>query len=150
MWINGPATGHFFQIDTNPSNTRLAGHGNQVVFYNTGSSTYNSIQVANVYNYSDSRAKTNIADIKYGLNAIMKLRPVTYSFVNKIEDVSAKRGAEGREIGLLAQEVEAVIPDIVLTDDEGKKLINYTAIIPILIESIQTLKAEVEALKAAK
>lgn len=59
-------------------------------------------------------------------------------------------GGDGKEIGLLAQEVEKVLPNIVLTDPDGNKLINYTAIIPIMIQSIKELKAEVEALKANK
>ena len=50
----------------------------------------------------------------------------------------------------LAQEVEKDLPNIVLTDPDGNKLINYTAIIPIMIQSIKELKAEVEALKANK
>lgn len=53
------------------------------------------------------------------------------------------------EIGLLAQEVEKILPSIVLyTDDKGKKLINYIALIPVLIESVKTLQAEVDELKS--
>lgn len=59
--------GHnFFQLDVTPINPRIAGTGNQVVFFNTATSTFNSIQVANVYNYSDERAKKNI----HGLNSV--------------------------------------------------------------------------------
>ena len=53
-------TNNFFQIDCTPAATRLASHYDQVVFYNTKTSTFNSIQVKNVYNYSDARAKTDI------------------------------------------------------------------------------------------
>ena len=45
---------NFFQVDVTPDNPRLAGTGNQVVFFNTETSTFNSVQVANVYNYSDA------------------------------------------------------------------------------------------------
>ena len=126
---------NFFQIDCSPAATRLASHYDQVVFYNTASGVYNSIQVKNVYNYSDARAKININPLGYGLNVLSKLNAVSY---------------DGKEIGLLAQEVEKVLPNIVLTDPDGNKLINYTAIIPIMIQSIKELKAEVEALKANK
>lgn len=61
-----------------------------------------------------------------------------------------ERGGSGKELGLLAQEVERILPEIVLTDDEGKKLINYTALIPVLIESIHELKAEIEELKSTR
>lgn len=148
VWIHGPNSGHFLQIDTNPSLTRLAGHSGQIVFYNTGTSSFNAIQVSNVYTYSDARAKTNIMNVSNGLDVILKLRPVRYDFTNKDTNSPFRLGGNGKEIGLIAQEVEQVLPEIVLTDDEGKKLINYNALIPILIESIKTLKAEVEALKA--
>lgn len=59
-----------------------------------------------------------------------------------------KRTATGsQEIGLIAQEVEAVLPEIVYTDEEGHKLINYDALIPVLIESVKSLSSQVEDLK---
>jgi hypothetical protein len=143
-------TSNFFQIDVTPASTRLASHSDQVVFYNTQSSVFNSIQVKNVYNYSDARAKSNIQSLNNGLNSILKLRPVSYTFADQADRSIFKTGGNGLEIGLLAQEVEAVLPNIVLTDPDGKKLINYTAIIPILIDAIKTLQQEVEVLKQNK
>lgn len=143
-------TSNFFQIDVSPAATRLASHYDQVVFYNTKTSKFNSIQVKNVYNYSDARAKINVAKLNYGLNTIDKLNAVTYDFKDT-EPASAnlfKTGGNGKEIGLLAQEVEQVLPNVVLTDPDGNKLINYTAIIPVMIQAIKDLKAEVETLKA--
>lgn len=145
-------TSNFFQIDLTPAATRLASHYDQVVFYNTQTSTFNSIQVKNVYNQSDARDKTNIQTLNQSLNLISQLKPVKYDF--KDQNVASKSkfrlGGEGKEIGLLAQEVEQILPDIVLTDPDGKKLINYTALIPILIDAVKELKAELEDLKASK
>lgn len=143
-------TSNFFQIDVTPAATRLASHYNQVVFYNTKTSTYSSIQVQNVYTYSDARAKTDIKTLNSGLalNTISKLRPVTYRFKEANEYLTRFSAPTNEEIGLLAQEVEAVLPNVVLTDEEGKKLINYTALIPVLIQAIQALQAEVDALKS--
>lgn len=145
--------GHFFQIDITPAATRLASHDDQVVFYNTQTSTFNSIQVKDVYNYSDARAKTNIQPCAYGLDIVKKLRPVTYNFVNNSGNVTTRTlaaNSSSSEIGLLAQEVEGVLPNVVITDSEGKKLINYTALIPVLIEAVQSLQAEVDSLKTKK
>lgn len=136
-------TNKFLQLDVSPAAPRIAGTGNQIVFYNTKTSAFNSIQVANVYNYSDVKAKTNIRPCVYGLNTISLLRPVTYQFVGEKE----MGRSSNLEIGLIAQEVEKVLPSIVYTDDEGKKLINYVALIPVLIESIKTLQTEVNELK---
>ena len=146
----------FFQCDVTPSNPRLAGTGDKIVFYNSFTNTYNSIQVATVYNYSDERAKTNINTINSGLNAILSLRPVSYNW--KTENISQTRAAyasadsisqplgpnDGKlQYGFLAQEVEMVLPDAVATDDNGNKLNNYTAIIPLLVQSIQELQSVV-------
>jgi len=48
------------------------------------------------------------------------------------------------QYGFLAQEVEEIIPDIVHTDEEGNKSINYIALIPMLVQSIQELQATVD------
>ena len=143
---------NFFQIDVSPIGTRLASHADQVVFYNTQTNTFNSIQVKDVYNYSDARAKSNIRSLQNGLNYILKLHPVSYSFSdNPTREASLlRKGGDEREIGLLAQEVEKVLPNVVLTDAEGKKLINYTALIPVMIDAIKSLQKEIEVLKNKK
>ena len=148
VFVTGSTSGHFFQIDTGPAATRLASHYDQVVFYNTETSTFNSIQVKNVYNYSDARAKNNIQVMKNGLNYITRLNPVSYNFSDVSNNTKFKNGGDGKEIGLLAQEVEEVLPNVVLTDPDGNKLINYTAIIPVMIDAIKSLKQEIEELKA--
>lgn len=83
---------------------------------------------------------------------IDKLNAVTYDFKDTDPATANvfKTGGNGKEIGLLAQEVEQVLPNVVLTDPDGNKLINYTAIIPVMIQAIKDLKAEVETLKAGK
>lgn len=149
-------TSNFFQLDLSPANPRLAGTGNQVVFYNSETSTFNSIQVANVYNYSDARAKENVQSITTGLNTILQLRPVTYNWKNSnSEDVAtasittsvANGPSEDaqQQYGFLAQEVESILPDAVKTDEEGHKMINYMAIIPMLVQAVQELQVTVEA-----
>ncbi len=140
-------TNNFFQIDCTPAATRLASHYDQVVFYNTQTSTFNSIQVKNVYNYSDARAKTNVQSLNNGLNYVLQLRPVSYTFTDNSDKTLYKTGGNGNEIGLLAQEVEKVLPNVVITDPDGNKLINYTAIIPVMIDAIKSLQAEIEELK---
>jgi hypothetical protein len=102
-------TSNFFQIDVTPAATRLASHYDQVVFFNTKTNTFNSIQVKNVYNYSDARAKTNVQSLTNGLSCIRQLRPVSYTFSDKSDKSLYKTGGNGNEIGLLAQEVEKVL-----------------------------------------
>lgn len=150
-------TGNFFQLDLSAANPRIAGTGNQIVFYNTDTKEYNSIQVANVYNYSDARAKENVETLNSGLNTILNLRPVTYTWKNSTASDAATSFSTSNspvaygpdedntiQYGFLAQEVEAVLPDAVKTDEEGQKLINYTALIPVLVQSIQELQGLID------
>lgn len=149
IFVQSPANvGNFFQIDTNPAATRLASHLDRVVFYNTGTSTFNSIQVKNVYNYSDARAKANIQSLSQGLSILQQLRPVSYNFTDNSDNTKFRKGGDGKEIGLLAQEVEQVLPNIVLTDPDGNKLINYTSLIAVLIDAVKDLNEKVAALEA--
>lgn len=133
---------NFFQVDISQAKTRLAGHGDEVVFYNSATNTYNSIRVQNIFYQSDARAKTNIQSFNSGLSVVSQLRPVTYQFIGG--------SVSDDEIGLLAQEVESILPGAVITDESGSKLINYNALIPVLIDAVKTLQAEVTALKAAQ
>lgn len=66
---------------------------------------------------------------------------MSYNFIKKNES------AKGTQLGLIAQEVEKIMPELVVTDPEGRKLLNYTGIIPVLINAIQELQIEVESLK---
>jgi hypothetical protein len=92
---------------------------------------------------SDISLKKNITDTKYGLDDIMKLRGVDFDW---------KREDMGHDVGILAQEVEAVIPEIVKEYDgmkgrEGFKAVDYNKLVPVLIESIKELKLEIDELK---
>lgn len=149
------SNGRFLQISVAATGApRLAGHNNQIVFYNSQTGKFNDIQVKSVLNYSDARAKTNVQSLNNGLKIINRLNPVTYNF-NESQASSYVRAStvnqytgNNTEIGLLAQEVESVLPNLVFTDDEGRKLINYTALIPVLIDAVKALQKEVEELKA--
>ncbi len=133
----------FLQFDV--FNGRIATTGNWLVLYNTQTSTFNDLAVGTVYNYSDARAKSNVKSINYGLSTLSKLRPVSYTLTNNPSGQN-----DHQELGLIAQELEQVMPELVRTDKDGKKLVNYTGLLPVLIKSIQELQKEVAALKAAK
>lgn len=57
------------------------------------------------------------------------------------------KGVKLKETGFVAQDVEKVLPGAVITDHEGHKLLNYSAIIPILTKAVQELQGEVDSLK---
>jgi hypothetical protein len=95
---------------------------------------------------SDERLKDDVQTIDNALETIEKLRGVSY--------VWNKGNRQGKkDIGLIAQEVEKVIPEIVhdkkmaLIDDEVYKTIDYEKLVGVLIESVKELSAEVKDLK---
>lgn len=137
----------FLQMDITPQNPRIAGSGNKIVFYNTQTRAYNDIEIRNMYQQSDARAKTNIQPITNGMSLIKNINPVSYNF---IQDAAVKSGGSNLEFGLIAQELETLLPNLIATDQDGKKLINYTGLIPVLINAIQTLQSEVESLEQGR
>ena len=69
-----------------------------------------------------------------------------------METINGKRkktihSNEGHDVGVIAQEIEEVLPEVVETRDSGYKAVKYEKIVPLLIESIKDLKAEIEELK---
>ena len=57
---------------------------------------------------------------------------------------------EGQDVGVIAQEIEEVLPEIVATRDNGYKAVYYEKLVPLLIEAVKELKAEVDELKKSK
>jgi hypothetical protein len=90
---------------------------------------------------SDIRLKTNIAAANYGLAAVMRFDPFTYDLIGQ---------EDGRHIGLIAQDVREIVPEVVheITTPEGEAtlVLNYTELIPVLINAIQEQQAQIEAL----
>jgi len=85
----------------------------------------------NVINTSDIREKSDIASLNYGLKEILQLHPVLFKW-KKYPD-------QGYNLGLIAQEVQPVISEVVDTGSGPENLmgIKYSALIPVLIKSIQ-------------
>ena len=105
------------------------------LFYCSGD-TGNMTVYGTVAELSDERLKTDIATIPDALETVAQMRGVTFT----------KSGQPG--MGVIAQEVEALVPQVVLENAEGYKTVNYTQLVGLLIEAIKDLKAEVEELKA--
>ena len=90
---------------------------------------------------SDARLKKNISPLQNSLQKIMKLGGYHYQWINPAR-------SQNPQSGLLAQEVEQQMPELVKTDSEGIKSVNYNGLIPYLVEAVKELKKENELLKA--
>ena len=94
---------------------------------------------SDVIAFSDKRVKENIKTIDNALDKVTKLRGVTYNRKDT-EDKSTK-------IGVIAQEIEKILPEVVETDKKGLKSVAYGNVVGVLIEAVKELTAEVEQLK---
>jgi hypothetical protein len=125
-------------------------------------STYSN---GGTYEGSDRMLKKNIKDYSGGLAKVMALKPKSYDM--KFEEFKNEMQLpKGRQIGLIAQDLQEVLPELVkdvqdpprLTEEERKagvkkdgqkfKAVNYTGLIPVLIAAIQEQQARIEALEA--
>jgi len=85
--------------------------------------------------YSDQNLKENIVPLDSTLQKVMLLQAFMYEW--KTKDYPEFNFKEGQDIGLLAQEVERVFPELVEEDEQGYKMIAYYKLIPVLIEAIK-------------
>ena len=89
-------------------------------------------------NASDERLKENIIDIPYGLAEVKQLQPKKYNMISGGEE----------QVGLIAQEVESIIPEVVTTSGEANmKSLSYGNLNAVLIKAIQELEARVKTLE---
>ena len=127
--------------------------GNEIGFLNNSGSwslkcdsSGNVTATGNVTAYSDARLKTNVNTINDALSIVGKLRGVSFDW----------KESGKHSVGVIAQEVEKVLPEVVLTqetsDEANKekreiKSVDYGKIVGVLINAINELKAEVDELK---
>ena len=95
---------------------------------------------------SDKRLKTNIKPLERALDKVITLNGVTYEWC--VKEFPNKNFDSNRHVGVIAQEVEAVLPEAVETGADGYKSVNYSNITPLLIEAVKELKAEKDAQQA--
>jgi hypothetical protein len=95
---------------------------------------------------SDARLKKNVVAMSGALDKLTSLQPVTYEWRQK--EFPERHFGAGKQTGLIAQEVEKVLPDLVATDEKGYKAVSYGVPLEmLLIQSVKELRAENAALK---
>lgn len=92
---------------------------------------------AAVFQSSDERLKSNIETIENGLNRILSSRGVTFD-----------RHNGKKEVGVIAQEIQKSIPEVVSEDKNGYLNVNYSSIAGVFIEAIKDQQAQINELKA--
>jgi hypothetical protein len=92
---------------------------------------------------SDSRLKTNIEPINNALEKTMALNGVTFNWNN----LAGGKDLNVREPGVIAQQIQEVLPEAVVVRDNGYLAVNYEKLVPLLIEAIKELGLELAEIK---
>lgn len=87
---------------------------------------------------SDVRLKKNVETLSGALEKVGRIRGVSYNLVS---------GPPGRQIGVIAQELEQEFPELVKTDDKGYKAVAYDKLSAVLIEAIKELQSQNQTLR---
>ena len=168
MHDNGTACGlyddvnnHWFLYHTLNGQTQMRyNDSNKIETQNDGCQTSGIHRATGnvISNTSDARLKTNIENIPNALDKVMSLNGVTYNWNENTPDDFDKEKAE---VGLIAQEVQAVLPEIIHpapfdrdSENDGKSIsgedyitLQYERVVPLLVEAIKELKEEINTLK---
>ena len=129
------------QFDTNGVQTLSLGVGT------APTSTTGLIRATNdvvAYYSSDRKLKDNIKNIKNPIEKLKKINGVEFDWIPE-EGVHEN---EGHDVGVIAQEIEKIIPEIVQTRDNGYKAVKYEKIVPLLIEAIKEQQKQIDELKS--
>lgn len=148
-WYNGAAwtgdgtAGGLFQINGQTFNWYKGSASTSPVYtaQMTLDASGNLVATGNVTAFSDIKLKENLTPIGDALHKVTQLNGFTY---NRIDIEGSPRQA-----GLIAQEVQAVLPEVVM-DHDGTLSVAYGNMVGLLVEAIKELKAEIEELKKGK
>lgn len=105
------------------------------------------------FHSSDSRLKENINDIQGALASLDKIRGVEYDWTEKY--LASKGGEDNaftrkHDVGVIAQELQEVLPEAVLERSDGFMGVRYEKIVPLLLQAVKELKSELDELKQEK
>ena len=139
----------------------LTGKGNYTGFFGGTSANYNAANTSSWNTTSDERIKTNITDYTTGLDTLDQINIKTYNYLSD-SDIAAAHpeladsdgmvheglDTEKTIVGIMAQELELLLPDSVTTRENGIKSVNKDELFWVMLNSIKELKALNEALTA--
>ena len=97
---------------------------------------------------SDKRLKTNISNIKNPLEKLVQINGVKYNYLKN--DLTKQYGLDeetGEVFGFIAQDLEKVFPEMVKIDENGLYAVNYTMMVPVLVEALKTQNAQISELQ---
>lgn len=166
--VSGGSPGQYLITDgnSNLSFTSITGNNNTIAYFFgnvltgnanltfNGSSLYvggaiNATGDITAFFTSDARLKKDIEPISNALDKVNSLQGVSFDWNELgVSLFDSEYFVPAREVGVIAQQVKAVVPEVVTERSNGYLAVNYEKLVPVLIEAIKELKAEVDALKS--
>ena len=154
-WGNHASAGYITSAGTatNFSSTTQNSQFNSIGVGTAASTTAGEIRATNdvtAYYSSDANLKTNVVNIENALDKVKQIRGVEFDWTQ--EYIDDKGGEDGyfvrkHDVGVIAQEVEAVLPEVVGTRENGTKAVRYDRIVALLIEAIKDQQSQIDELK---
>ena len=149
LLVNAPVTGAFTINNTagtasfNVGSTYVSG---ALGVGGIGGTTVGAIYAYNdVYAYysSDERLKENVLTISGSLDILKQIGGYTFDW----KEMPGIHDNKGHDVGVIAQEIEKVLPELVTTRDNGYKAVKYEKLVALLIEGIKEQQLQIEDLK---
>ncbi len=97
--------------------------------------------------FSDNKYKKDVKEIDNALEAILKLSGKSYSWKKEVESTKGIPVSDKIEYGLNVEDIEKVIPALIHKDEQGDSSIDYTSLIPILVEAIKEQQDQIVSLQ---
>ena len=128
-------------LDTS-ERVHIGGTGDPVVSLKVTGQIYATDNITAYYS-SDITLKNNIRPIESAIFKVKQISGVRFDWNEKSSHIQQE---QGHDIGLIAQEVEKVLPEIVITRENGIKAIQYEKVVPLLVEAIKEQQTMIEDL----
>jgi Chaperone of endosialidase len=106
---------------------------------------HGTLEMAEAVTPSDARMKKNVQPLTASLHKVSMLEGVSFNW--KIEAYADRGFSDDKQIGLIAQQVEKVLPELVKTGTDGYKSVSYVKLTAVLVEAVKELKNENQALR---
>ena len=130
-------------IDTSSGDLKISSIAGSLVAIQTNTTITGILSVTDditAFWSSDERLKDNITPIDDPLSKVVSISGNTF-------DWNDKSNKSGNDVGLIAQEIEKVLPEAVTTRDNGYLAVDYHKVVPLLVEAIKELSGKVDALE---
>ncbi len=134
--VLGDEAGDNVVIDANEIMARSNGSTSTLFLQQNGGAVFVNGSQAHA---SDRTLKRDIRDLDLGIEELRRLRPVSYAWKSADDD--------RRHLGLIAQEVQEVVPDLIYEGEEETLGLSYVELVPLLVKALQTQDAELQSLR---